>query len=637
MKYVFKSAILATILLAASCTREPGIEEQTGGNDSGPIIVNASPMAVSGEIILKLRTDASAVSERAQAAGTTAGTRSGIYELDRILNSVNTVRFERLFPACGRFEERTRKEGMHLWYYAQYDPSVPTRELARMLSQCRDIEVIEYSLPTTTAGYTAVATPSGEQTRAASISRNTPFPFNEDSRSQTLQWHYNNTGSIFSLSTALGADANIYAAWQLETGNPDVIVAVVDQGVKYDHEDLAANMWINKAELNGTEGVDDDANGYVDDIYGYNFVNNTGKLTFSDKLNHGTHVAGTVAAVNNNGIGVCGVAGGSGKGDGVRIMSCEILGVSQSNSGAGLGGSIRAIKYGADNGAVISQNSWGYTAGTLSQTDWTKGSYSALSRAIAYFTKYAGMDENSRQEGPMAGGMVIFAAGNDAMNEICYPAADPNVVSVGATGFRGNPSSFTNYGKWVTLCAPGGDQALSVSYGGVYSTSVNEAGGSDYAALQGTSMACPHVSGACALAISYYYGAEKRKGLTPDMLRQALMSSTRPIDAFCTGNYAPYLGNMGIGSLDAYRLLLTIAKSDALPVFKLTAGATKSIDLGNYFVSTDILTYTVDNPQLVSVSLSGGNMTIKGLQAGRTTIIVSDGIATRKPMEVVVE
>ena len=173
---------------------------------------------------------------------------------------------------------------------------------------------------------------------------------------------------------------------------------------------------------------------------------------------HGTHVAGTIAAVNNNGVGVCGIAGGSGRGDGVKIMSCEILGKSESgSSGAGLAGQIRAIKYAADNGAVICQNSWGYTAGTISVTDWTRGSYSALSRAMEYFNKYAGLDENGNQTGPMAGGIVLFAAGNDASSEVCYPAADANAISVGATAFTGAPAYYTNYGPGCNIAAPGGD------------------------------------------------------------------------------------------------------------------------------------------------------------------------------------
>ena len=417
-----------------------------------------------------------------------------------------------------------------------------------------------------------------------------------------------------------------------------MIVAVVDQGVKYDHEDLAANMWVNEAELNGTPGVDDDGNGYVDDIYGYNFTKETGELDFSAELMHGTHVAGTIAAVNNNGVGVCGIAGGSGRGDGVKIMSCEILGKSESgSSGAGLAGQIRAIKYAADNGAVICQNSWGYTAGTISVTDWTRGSYSALSRAMEYFNKYAGLDENGNQTGPMAGGIVLFAAGNDASSEVCYPAADANAISVGATAFTGAPAYYTNYGTWVQISAPGGDQMLSNAYGGVYSTSVAADGSSGYEGSQGTSMACPHVSGACALAISYYYGAEKRKGLTGEMLRQALLSSTQSVDRYCTGKYQQYLGNMGIGSLDTYKLLRNIAKIDGIPAQRVGVGDTVSIDLSNHFTATNVLGYTVSVPDLVKIELRGGVMKLTGLKKGRTTIIVSDGAAIRKPIEVTVE
>ena len=368
------------------------------------------------------------------------------------------------------------------------------------------------------------------------------------------------------------------------------------------------------------------------------FTKETGELDFSAELMHGTHVAGTIAAVNNNGVGVCGIAGGSGRGDGVKIMSCEILGKSESgSSGAGLAGQIRAIKYAADNGAVICQNSWGYTAGTISVTDWTRGSYSALSRAMEYFNKYAGLDENGNQTGPMAGGIVLFAAGNDASSEVCYPAADANAISVGATAFTGAPAYYTNYGTWVRISAPGGDQMLSNAYGGVYSTSVAADGSSGYEGSQGTSMACPHVSGACALAVSYYYGAEKRKGLTGEMLRQALLSSTQSVDRYCTGKYQQYLGNMGIGSLDTYKLLRNIAKIDGIPAQRVGVGDTVSIDLSNHFTATNVLGYTVSVPDLVKIELRGGVMKLTGLKKGRTTIIVSDGAAIRKPIEVTVE
>ena len=126
-----------------------------------------------------------------------------------------------------------------------------------------------------------------------------------------------------------GCDINLEPAWELCTGDPSIIVAVMDQGVMYGHEDLAANMWVNEAEKNGQRGVDDDGNGngYVDDIYGYNFAKGEGQISYWDAGNegHGTHVAGIIAAVNNNGIGVCGIAGGSGNNDGVKIMCVQMI------------------------------------------------------------------------------------------------------------------------------------------------------------------------------------------------------------------------------------------------------------------------------------------------------------------------
>lgn len=611
-----------------------------GGNDSngpvsednGPIVVFSPDAALQGEIIVKLKKGAS------DGAATRAGSSSsGNTQIDRVLMNVGSISFERLFPACGRFEERTEKEGLDRWFIAKYDATVPAKEVANMLSGCDGVEVIEYSIPTAASAYSKATTVEYEEpvaTRAYSSARNIPFPFNESVRSQRMQWHYNNPGNVYANSTVAGADADVYAAWQLCTGNPDVIVAVVDQGVKFDHEDLAANMWVNKGEIPGN-GIDDDGNGYIDDVNGYNFTDNNGTLTFSAENMHGTHVAGTIAAVNNNGVGVNGIAGGSGNGDGVKIMSCETLGSSESgNSGGGLGAQVRAIKYAADNGAVICQNSWGYTAGALSKNDWTRGNYSALAEAIAYFRKYAGIDENGNQEGPMAGGIVIFAAGNDASDELCYPASDPGVISVASTSWLGTPSYFTNYGKWVSLSAPGGDLSLNSTYGGVYSTSVAEDGGSSYEGINGTSMACPHVSGACALAVSWYYGAEKKKGLTSDMLKEALLSSVRPVDPYCA---APYFGNMGAGSLDTYQLLLAVKKVALIPDITIGKGDTKTIDLSEYFFKTDVLVYIVSDASVVEVSLKDSVMTVKGVGKGSAVIRITDGNQSVRTINVTVE
>lgn len=625
--------IAPLLITLAGCNGIGGNENNgPGSEDSGPIVVFSPEAAIQGEIIVKMR--AGAAKETITRAG---GVTSGNTQIDRVLMNVGSVSFERLFPSCGRFEARTRKEGLDRWFIAKYDETVPAKEVAEMLSGCDGVEVIEYSIPTAVSAYSKATAAGNEEpvaTRAYSSARNTPFPFNESVRSQRMQWHYNNTGNVYANSTVVGADADVYAAWQLCTGNPDVIVAVVDQGVKYDHEDLAANMWVNKGEI-PDNGIDDDGNGYIDDVYGFNFTDNNGKLTFSAENMHGTHVAGTIAAVNNNGVGVNGIAGGSGNGDGVRIMSCETLGASESgNSGGGLGAQVRAIKYAADNGAVICQNSWGYTAGALSKNDWTRGNYSALADAIHYFIKYAGLDENGEQEGPMVGGIVIFAAGNDASNELCYPASDEAVVSVAATSWLGTPSYFTNYGKWVSLSAPGGDLSLNSTYGGVYSTSVAGDGGSAYEGINGTSMACPHVSGACALAVSWYYGAEKKKGLTNEMLKEALLSSVTPVDPFCD---APYFGNMGAGSLDTYQLLLAVKKVAMIPDVTVSRGGEVTVNLSEYFYKTDVLTYSVAAQGIVEVSLKDSVLTIKGVSKGKTVIRITDGNQSVRTINVTVK
>ena len=625
--------IAPLLITLAGCNGIGGNENNgPGSEDSGPIVVFSPEAAIQGEIIVKMK--AGAADETITRAG---GVTSGNTQIDRVLMTVGSVSFERLFPSCGRFEARTRKEGLDRWFIAKYDETVPAKEVAEMLSGCDGVEVIEYSIPTAAAAYSKATAAENEETvatRAYSSARNIPFPFNESVRSQRMQWHYNNPGNVYSNSTVVGADADVYAAWQLCTGNPEVIVAVVDQGVKYDHEDLAANMWVNKGEI-PDNGIDDDGNGYIDDVYGFNFTDNKGKLTFSAENMHGTHVAGTIAAVNNNGVGVNGIAGGSGNGDGVRIMSCETLGASESgNSGGGLGAQVRAIKYAADNGAVICQNSWGYTAGALSKNDWTRGNYSALADAIHYFIKYAGLDENGEQEGPMAGGIVIFAAGNDASNELCYPASDEAVVSVAATSWLGTPSYFTNYGKWVSLSAPGGDLSLNSTYGGVYSTSVAGDGGSAYEGINGTSMACPHVSGACALAVSWYYGAEKKKDLTNEMLKEALLSSVTPVDPFCE---APYFGNMGAGSLDTYQLLLAVKKVAKIPDVTVSRGGEVTVNLSEYFYKTDVLTYSVAAQGIVEVSLKDSVLTIKGVSKGKTVIRITDGNQSVRTINVTVK
>ncbi|HEY4651958.1 MAG TPA: S8 family serine peptidase, partial [Pontibacter sp.] len=339
------------------------------------------------------------------------------------------------------------------------------------------------------------------------------LPFNDPYLKS--QWHYKNAGQT--AVSAPGADINLFKAWEVQTGKPNVIVAIIDGGIDVKHEDLKQNMWVNEAELNGKPGVDDDGNGYADDIYGYNFTNRSGNIIAHD---HGTHVAGTVGAVNNNGIGVGGVAGGSGKGDGVKLMSAQVF------TNEGSGGFAQALVYAADNGAVIAQNSWGYqNPGVYEQ---------AVLDAIDYFIEEAGNYEGS----PMRGGIVIFAAGNDNADGKWWPGYYEKTLAVSSLGPDNKRAYYSNFGSWVDIAAPGGD----VTYGqdhGVLSTLPNN----KYGYMQGTSMACPHVSGIAALVISQLGGS----GFTPTQLRTQLVTAVHNID----GINPDYAGKLGTGLVDA--------------------------------------------------------------------------------------
>jgi subtilisin family serine protease len=269
-------------------------------------------------------------------------------------------------------------------------------------------------------------------------------------------WGMNNTGQ-----TGGTPDADIDApeAWDIATGSRDVIVAVIDTGVDYEHPDLAANMWTNDAELNGTPGVDDDNNGYIDDIYGYDFYNSDADPM--DDHSHGTHCSGTIGGIGNNGEGVAGVCWD------VRIMALKAF----SEFGFGsTAAEIGSIEYAIQMGATLTSNSWG--GGFFSQ---------ALYDAV--------------QQAQWSGQLFVAAAGNSsADNDIspAYPASFDldNVISVMSTDDVDARSGFSNWGLTsVDLAAPG-SSILSSIPGGLYGYK------------SGTSMATPHVAGACALVYS---------------------------------------------------------------------------------------------------------------------------------------
>ncbi|WP_372642644.1 S8 family serine peptidase [Ancylomarina sp.] len=435
---------------------------------------------------------------------------TGISTFDAASAKVSASTMKRVFPYSAKHDAKHRKHGLHLWYEISIDATINPLQAVSAYSNSGDIEISEPVLKKRLI--------TGEVKALAETSSEEGEYFNDSYLKD--QWHYDNKGTLN--PSVVEGDINLYEAWKTQAGQPNVIVSIVDGGIDIAHKDLKDNLWVNTAELNGEDGVDDDGNGFVDDVHGYNFVDNIGDVKPHE---HGTHVAGTVAAVNNNGIGVAGVAGGTGNGDGVRLMSSQIF-----TSAGGGGGFASAIVYGADNGAVISQNSWGYRVPDMIEQ--------VVLSAIDYFIEEAGQYEGS----PMKGGIVIFASGNDNVDAAMYPGYYEKTLCVSALGPDNKKAEYSNYGDWVDISAPGGDQ-MHGQTSGVLSTMPNNS----YGYMQGTSMACPHVSGIAALAVSQHAGPT----FTADELRLYLESSTHDVDGYNPG----FEGKMGVGYIDAAMVL----------------------------------------------------------------------------------
>lgn len=275
-------------------------------------------------------------------------------------------------------------------------------------------------------------------------------------------WGADNTGqTIGNQNGVQDADIDAPEAWDTTTGSASTVVAVIDQGVDISHPDLKSNIWTNPGEIAGNN-VDDDGNGYVDDVHGWDFANDDASVYDPDPITgngdeHGTHVAGTIAATGNNGIGVTGVNWQA------KIMPLKFLGP---NGGTTLD-AVEAINYAVSSGVKISNNSWG--GGGYSQS-----LHDAIARADA------------------AGMLFVAAAGNDGSDNDAtpsYPASydNPNIISVAATDNKDALASFSNYGaKSVDLGAPGVDIASTLP-------------NNSYAYYSGTSMATPQVTGVAAL------------------------------------------------------------------------------------------------------------------------------------------
>jgi len=304
------------------------------------------------------------------------------------------------------------------------------------------------------------------------------------------------------------------AAWGLERGDPNVVIAIVDNGVALGHEDLSANIYINAAEANGLPLIDDDLNGYTDDINGYDTADRNANPRPPSSGNndnfwpHGTHVAGIAAAVTDNGIGMAGIA------HGCRILPVKVA--KNNGNGQQFETPMDGVFYASRSGADIINLSWG----------------SYMNAQVMRLVM---------QEADQNGAILIAAAGNENTDDQFFPAAFPEVISVGATDSEDRRAGFSNFGGTIDLMAPGA---------GIYSTLLD--GNNTYGSLSGTSMAAPVVAGVAALVRSRF------PSLSASGVRQRLLDACVNIDPL----NPDHAGQLGAGRIDAQAALAVTGIAD---------------------------------------------------------------------------
>ena len=580
MKIFRSSAALAvaTVFISGCMKTDPAsLQEEKDAPEYGKII-NTSTNA-SGRSLLVQLADASD-------------------DISGLLGQIGADSMERAIRPGKNNTEKLSAYGLDRWYVVRLPEGCDIDMAAGILSGSEKVSAVQFNTILSKASDCR-----SWQYIPGTLSKsvNSPAAFADPGLGS--QWHYFNDGGQDIAPTArAGADISVTDAWRLCAGDPGITVAVIDEAVQWDHPDLAANMWTNPGEIPGNQ-IDDDENGYVDDIYGINCTSGTSDLRWKAEgmTGHGTHVAGTVSAVNGNAEGVCGVAGGSGNNDGVRIMSCQIF---DGFTGGDVLTSANAFIYAADNHADIAQCSFGYSGGAfVSDLDFDtqfNSAYALESQAMKYF-----MEEGGGKV--VDGGIIIFAAGNEGYDMASYPGAYKGCISVTSIASDGLPAYYTNYGPGCDIAAPGGEYytgGQASESGAILSTMPTEsmtlydeygnaAGYSavNYGYMQGTSMACPNVSGVAALGLSY--ALQLGKHFSRDEFLSMLLTSADGLDSRLIGSkrtlvgnqigslsLLPFKGNMGSGSVNAWKLLMQI---EGTPVLTVVTGEEQRIALDDYF------------------------------------------------------
>lgn len=657
------TALIAAVMTLAACTKDfqesVSLQQETFADK---LVGGAAGEIVPGSLLVKL--------DEGTAGKIIDG---GFKEIsEELLDGVQAISFKPAIPVTPKNVEVARKYGLHQWFTIEFDTQVKPETVAAKVAKSSMVRSVQYNRfiqPVRTGEVQPFVLQP--QTRAEGDSG---FPFNDPFTAH--QWNLYNDGSV--KGSVAGADVGVKDAWRLTGGDPSVVVAVFDCAVAYRHEDLADAVWKNQGEMDGESGVDDDGNGFIDDKYGFNFVNcfaidndyvngklegNAQTAVKGQPLNsnkgtgHGTHVAGIIGATNGNGKGVSSIAGGTGNGDGVRLMTCQIY---EGSSYCVDSQAAAAFIYAADNGACIAQCSYGHYNIITSDSDYINGNGEVdgsplENAALRYFLDPA----NSNHES-LEGNIAVFASGNHSNPYSAYPGALPYVLSVTAFGNNYLPGGYTNYGPGCKIAAPGGEYGnIKGDYSGmILSTGVSAAASpspgvvtekgesKNYVYMQGTSMACPHVSGVVALGISY--AKKLGKKFTREEMTSLLLSSVNDIDSFNKGGTREFLktntdgtketvqidmnrykGQMGTGAVDAWKFLMAI---EGTPSVMVQAGEKSRIDLSGYCNPSLRYEISVDEASSSSLGLSAapvindGFIEIECSKIGAGKIVLSSAV-----------